>query len=147
MADPLCPSLVAVMVVDPVATPVTTPVVASTVATAGLTEDHAIVLPVTTFPLASFVVAVAWVVLPIPIVEDAKETVTDATAEETTVTTADPLWPSLVAMIVAVPTLIAVTVATAPVPLTVATAVLSDDQATARPVNVTPFASFIVAVA
>jgi hypothetical protein len=76
---------------DPVATPVTTPVVATTVATAVLSEAHVTVLPVTTSPLASFVVAVAWVVLPIPIVEGKRDTDTDATAEETTVTTACPL--------------------------------------------------------
>jgi hypothetical protein len=50
-------------------------------------------------------------------------------------------------MMLAVPTLIAVTVATAPLPLTVATAELSDDQDTVRPVNVTPLASLVVAVA
>jgi hypothetical protein len=97
--------------------------------------------------LASFVVAVAWDVLPIPMVEGARETETDATAEETTVINACPVWPSLVAMMLAVPTLIAVTVANAPLPLTVATAELSDDQDIVRPVSVTPFASLVVAVA
>jgi hypothetical protein len=49
-------------------------------------------------------------------------------------------------MMLAVPTLIAVTVANAPEPLTVATAELSDDQDIVRPVNMTPFASLVVAV-
>jgi hypothetical protein len=142
-ADPLFPSLVAVMLADPVATPVSTPTVL-TVATAVLSEDQAMVLPVTMLPLASLVVAVAWVDLLTPIVEDASDTDTVATAEATTVTCADPDRPSLVAVMLAVPAPAAVTT---PVLLTVATEVLSDDHVTTRPVTTTPFPSLVVAVA
>jgi hypothetical protein len=122
-------------------------VAAPTVATASLSEDHDTALPVTTLPLASLVVAVACVVLPTPIVEDASDTDTDATAEATTVTGAEPTLPSLVAVMLAVPAPTAVTTALFPLPLTVATAVLSDDHVTTRPVTLTPFASLVVAVA
>ena len=115
-----------------------------TVAIEVLSDDHVTDLPTRTFPPASFVVAVACVVLPIPIAEDATDTVTDATEVETTVTVADPVRPSLVAAMPAVPTLTAVT---SPVPDTVATAGLLDDQLTARPVRTLPFASLVVAVA
>src|SRR5438552_497572 len=54
-----------------------------------------------------------------------------------------PLCPSDVAVIVAAP---ATTPLTSPLPLTVATAVLSLDQVTVRPVSVLPFASLRVAV-
>src|SRR4029077_6110584 len=54
-----------------------------------------------------------------------------------------PLRPSLVAVIVADPT---ATPVTSPLPLTVATAVLSLDHVTTRPDNGLPFASFGVAV-
>src|SRR5437762_14142173 len=54
-----------------------------------------------------------------------------------------PLWPSLVAVIVAEPATFAVT---SPVPVTVATGVLLLDHATGRPVSTVPFASFRVAV-
>jgi hypothetical protein len=131
------------MLADPIVTPVTIPI-ALTVATAVLSEDHAIVLPVITAPLASLVVAVACVDLPTPIVEDASDTVTDATAVATTVTCANPLRPSLVAVMLAVP---APTAVTTPVLFTVATAALSDPQDTSRPVTITPFASLVVAVA
>jgi hypothetical protein len=126
-ADPVCPSLVAIMLALPTATPVTTPPEV-TVATAVLSEDQDTDLPARTFPAASFVVAVACVVLPTPIVEDASDTATDATGGAT-VTVADPLCPSLVAMMFAVPELTPVTVAVlVPVLFTVATAVLLDDQ-------------------
>jgi hypothetical protein len=109
-----------------------------------LLDSHVTDLPVTTFPFVSFVVAVACVVLPTPIVEDAIDTVTDPTAAETTVTAADPLWPSLVAVMLADP---AATAVTNPALFTVATSELSDSQDIARPDRVTPFASLAVAVA
>jgi len=109
-----------------------------------LSEDQATTLPVTTFPLVSFVVAVACVVLATPIVEDASDTVTDPTAAETTVTGADPLWVSLVPVMFADP---GPTAVTTPLLATIATAVLSDVQVTNRPVTTVPFASFVVAVA
>ncbi len=54
-----------------------------------------------------------------------------------------PLWPSLVAVIVAVPTAAPVT---SPLAVTVATDVLELAQVTVRPVSGAPFASFGVAV-
>jgi hypothetical protein len=54
-----------------------------------------------------------------------------------------PLWPSLVAVIVAVPASFAVT---SPLELTVATLVFELAQVTARPLNTLPAASFSVAV-
>jgi len=131
------------MLADPSATPVTKPV-SLTVATAVLSEDHVTDLPTTTFPLASFVVAIACVVLPAPIVEEANDTVTDATAVEKIVTDADPVRPSLVAVMLADP---GPTAVTTPALLTVATAGLSDAQDIARPVRMTPFASLVDAVA
>ena len=60
----LCPSLEAVIVIGPpTATPVTRPV-ALTVATPGLLVPQVMVRPVSTLPLASFVVAVSWAVSP-----------------------------------------------------------------------------------
>jgi len=131
------------MLAVPVATPLTTPVVL-TVAMEVLSEDHVTDLPTRMFPPASFVVAVACVVLPTPIVEDPTDTVTEATDVEMTVTVADPLCPSLAAVMPAVPALTAVTT---PVADTVATAGLLDDQLMTRPVRTLPLASLLVAVA
>src|ERR1019366_2922712 len=58
-APPLCPSLVAVIVLVPTATAVMTPV-ALTVATVVLDDCHVTVRPCSTLPLASFSTAVAW---------------------------------------------------------------------------------------
>ena len=63
-----------------------------------------------------------------------------------TVTVAEPVRPSLVAVICAVPVAIAVTIAVADVAFTVATAALPLLQATVRPVSALPAASRIVAV-
>jgi len=60
----------------------------------------------------------------------------------TAVTLAEPLFPSLVAVIVAVP---GVSVATRPAPDTVATALLELLHDTVRPESVAPAASFVVA--
>src|SRR6202165_5314006 len=77
-------------------------------------------------------------------VDDARDTVTVATGGTVTVTIADPLCPSLAAMMLAVP---GATPATTPVADTVATPVLSDDQVIGRPVRTLPPASLRVAVA
>src|SRR5439155_26406768 len=63
LAVPLCPSLVAVIVADPAATPVTSPA-AVTVAIAVFELVHATPRPVSTFPAASFGVALSCVVAP-----------------------------------------------------------------------------------
>jgi hypothetical protein len=94
--------------------------------------------------LPSLVVAVACVVLPTPIVEEANDTDTDATAVEKTVAVADPVRPSLVAAMLADP---GPTAVTTPAPVTVATVTLSDAQDISRPVRMSPFASLVDAVA
>lgn len=106
-ALPLLPSLVAIMLAVPVATELTTPA-GETVATAMLSEAHVIARPVITFPLASFVVAVACVVCPGLSVLDARDTDTDATsAVETepsiTVSCALPVTDLCLAMIATFP--------------------------------------------
>src|SRR5439155_1205433 len=71
------------------------------------------------------------------------QVLTVATGTFDTVTTAVPLCPSLVAVIVAEPTAPAVTT---PLPFTIATAPLLDCQVMTRPVNGFPLASRGVAV-
>src|SRR5256884_2647989 len=77
-AVPLFPSLVAVIVAVPAADPVTSPL-ALTVATPAALVPHAIVRPVSTFPLASFRLAVSCTVAPTGTLADAGLTTTDAT--------------------------------------------------------------------
>jgi hypothetical protein len=108
-----------------------------------------IVRPVSTFPLASRNVAVACVPWP-TIREDAvNATATVATGGgggggAVTVTVAEPVCPSLVATMLAVP---GATALTYPVADTVAVAVLELDHVTTRPVSTFPLASRRVAVA
>jgi hypothetical protein len=73
----------------------------------------------------------------------AGETLTDATGTAETVTLAVPLFPSLVAVIVAEP---AATPVTTPLDETVAIPVLELDHVTVRPVSTLLFASRAVAV-
>src|SRR5438876_539725 len=110
-AVPLFPSLVAVIVAVPAADPVTSPL-ALTVATPAALVPHAIVRPVSTFPLASFRLAVSCTVAPTGTLADAGLTTTDATGagggggfptRRSTDPGAVPLFPSLVAVMVAVP--------------------------------------------
>jgi hypothetical protein len=141
------PPLVAVMLEVPVATAVTTPC-ASTVATVVLLDVQLTARPGSGFPSASRVAAVACDV-PTAVMElGLSETVTEATGTGLTVIVAVglELTDSLVAVIVAVPSPTAVTVAGDPVVLTVRTAALLDNQLTERPVRTLPFASFMVAV-
>jgi|SRR5947209_5335271 len=141
-ALPLFPSLVAVTVADPAATPVTSPLTL-TLATAPLLVDHMMVRPVSGLPLASLGVAVSCTVPPTKMVGAAGATVTDATGVVVMVTAAEPLLPSLVAVIVAEPAAFPVT---SPLELTDATALLLEDQVTTRPVSGLPLASLGVAV-
>jgi len=142
MADvPLFPSLVAVIVAEPAATPVTRPVV-FTVATAVLLLLHVTTRPVKALPAASRGVAVSCTVCPVITLADAGATVTDATGAAT-LTADEPLWPSLVAVIVAEPP---ATPVTSPLPFTVATAVLLLPHVTTRPDSALPLASRGVAV-
>ena len=106
-------------------------------------EPHVTVLPVSTFPSASFMVAVNCVVPRINALEGDGATVTVETGTSVTVTAEVPVFPSLVAVIVVVPGRSPVT---SPAGETLATAGLLDVHETARPVRVLPAASFIVAV-
>ena len=146
MADvPLLPSLEAVIVALPAVTAVTNPV-AETVATAVLLELQLMTRPVSTALLASRVTADSCAVPPIWSVELAGDTVTDATGTggcAVTVSAAVPLIPSLVAVIVVLPALIA---EMAPVDDTVPTAALEVCQVAARPERIFPLASLRVAV-
>src|SRR2546426_881420 len=142
VALPLWPSLVAVMVAEPVATAVTTPL-GLTVATAGASLAHVTERPVSVSPLAPLSVAVNCGVAPTGRLSLAGATVTEATGTGVTVIAAVPLWSSLVAVIVAEPVATAVTT---PLALTVATAGALLAHATGRPVSVSPRASLRVAV-
>jgi hypothetical protein len=137
VADPLCPSLVAVIVAAPALTAVTRPVIL-TVATAALSLAQVTTRSVSGFPLASRGIAVSWLVWPTVSPRLGGVTLTDATGTGVTVSVADPVCPSLVAVTVAVPTPVAVT---RPEPLTVATAALSLAHVTARSVSGFPPAS------
>src|SRR6266516_531611 len=139
---PLFPSLVAVMVAEPVASAVTSPL-ALTVAAFMLLLVHVTVRPVSTLPFASFSVAVNWTVLPTLMLADAGVTVTVATGGGFTVIDAVPLLPSLVAVIVTDPT---ATPVTSPLPETGATVGSLLVQVTVRPLKGLPSASSGVAV-
>jgi hypothetical protein len=142
-ALPVLPSLVAMMLPVPVDTAVTRPVLEFTVATAVLLELQATARPVSVFPFASSVVAVACEVPAAVIDVGARATVTVATGASDTAIDDVPVFPSLVAVIVALP---APADATNPFASTVATARLLDVQVTRRPVSTLLFASFSVAV-
>ena len=142
LAVPLFPSLVAVIVAVPAAFPVTSPL-ALTVAIVVLLLAHVTTRPASGVPLPSFGVATSCTVPLTGTLAVAGATSTDATATSVTVIAAVPLLPSLVAVIVAVPTACAVT---SPLALTVATAWLLLAQVTTRPDSGVPFASFGVAV-
>src|SRR5436309_4242234 len=138
---PFLPSLVAVIVADPAPTAVTSPL-AETVAAAGALLAQVTARPARGLPLASFGVAVIWTVCPSSTVAEAGFTDTDATGTNVTVIAAVPFWPSLLAVIVAVP---AAPPVTSPFPLTEATAALLVAHVTVRPLSGLPFASFGVA--
>jgi hypothetical protein len=147
VALPLIPSLVAVMLAVPTATAATTPWL-ETVATDVLLELHVTARPVNTPPLASSVVAVACEV-PTAVMafgESATVTVATGTGLTAIVGVGLELTDSLVAVIVAVPTATAVTVAGDPLPLTESTATLLETHVIVRPVSTVPFASLVVAV-
>src|SRR3989441_3339911 len=141
-AEPLWPSLVAVIVAVPATTPPTSPL-PLTVATDALLVAHVTSRPPSGVPLASFGVAVSCAVPPTGTLAVAGPTATDATGTTLTVIAAEPDWPSLVAVIVAVP---ATTPPTSPLPFTVATDALLVAHVTTRPPSGVPLASFGVAV-
>jgi hypothetical protein len=139
---PLFPSLVAVIVALPTATPVTSPVV-ETVATAALLDCQVTTRPVKTPPAESFVVAVSWIVPPGARLSVGGATTTVLTGTGDTVIVLDPLLPSLVAVIVAVPVATAVT---EPNAVTAATAALLVAHVTTRSVTTFPNESVTVTV-
>src|SRR5207245_2861328 len=101
LAEPLLPSLVAVIIACPAPTPLATPV-PSAAATTALSLVHRTILRPNPSPFASRVVAVRSTVCPTATLAVAGVTVTVAAgAFDTTVTVAVPLCPSLVAVIVA----------------------------------------------
>src|SRR6267378_3175747 len=140
--EPDLPSLVAVIVADPGATPETRPLL-FTLATVGALLDHVTTRPVSALPLPSFGVAVNCRAPPAHTLALAGVTATDATGTKVAVVAADPLFPSLVAVIVAEP---AEAPVTRPLPLTVATAGALLAQVTTRPVRGVPAPSIGVAV-
>src|SRR2546430_3726387 len=107
-AVPLFPSLVAVIVAAPPAAPVPTPL-ALPAATPAALVPHAIVRPVSTFPLASFRLAVSCTVAPTGTLADAGLTTTDATGagggggSDVTHPPAVALLPSLLPLLAALP--------------------------------------------
>ena len=142
-AEPLIPSLVAVMVALPVATACTSPEL-DTVATVAFELFQLMLRPVRTFPLASLVTAFACVDCPTAMLDEFNVTVTLATGTATTVTAAEPLTPSLVAVTVALPN---ATACTEPLLETVTMPLLELVQVIVRPVKTLLAASFNTAVA
>src|SRR5438132_7636184 len=141
---PLAVPLVAVIVAGPTTRALTSPE-EETVATEMLLDVHVIGRPLRTFPFASRVTADSCTVRPAWTLGDAGETETEATgAGGLTVNGAEPVFPSLVATMLAVP---AATAVTTPPVVTVAMLVFDDDQTITRPVKTFPFASRVVAVA
>src|SRR5256714_657275 len=145
MADvPLFPSLIAVIVADPAARPVTSPL-PLTRATPESLLTQVTTLPDRGLPLASLGVAVSCAVCPTGTLADDGVTLTEATGTGTlvTVTIAVPLFPSLIAVIVADP---AARPVTSPLPLTRATSESLLIHVTTRPDRGLPLASRGVAV-
>jgi hypothetical protein len=141
LAVPVTFSLIALIVAGPTAMPLTTPV-PDTVAMPVLFDVQDIVRPESVLPAASRRVTLSASVWPIEMPAVAGATVTVATGARVTVKLAVPVFPSLVAVMVAVPAPVAVT---RPLELTVARALLELDHETARPVNALPLASRVLA--
>jgi hypothetical protein len=80
-ADPLCPSLVAVIIVEPVAAPLTSPV-ADTDAIVGAALAQLSARPGRRLPVASLGVAVNWTVPPTRTLAYAGVTATEATGQD-----------------------------------------------------------------
>jgi hypothetical protein len=141
VADAVRPSLVAVMAVVPVAKALSSPD-AFTLATEGVDEVQETARPFNGRPALSATSAASWVVSPTVVTTVAGETVREATGTAVTVMVADPLRPSLVAVIVADP---------APMPVirpeddTVATLLFDVLHAMLRPARARPPASRVTA--
>src|SRR6185312_10563331 len=121
------------------------PVAGFTVATVVLPDDQVMARPLNTRFCASLSVTVNGAVTsPTTSAAVGGASVTDATGTSVTVTVADPVFPSLVAIIVALPESTAVMRPVAG--FTVATVVLPDDHVMARPLNTRFCASLSVTV-
>jgi hypothetical protein len=131
-----------VIVAFPGATPVTRPVAELTVATEGALDVHVTTRPGRGLRLASCAVAEINAVLSTNRATLVGVVTTNATGTSETVMVALALFPSLVAVILAVP---AATAVTAPFASTVATPGMLDDHAIARPVRTFPPASLSTA--
>ena len=141
---PLLPSLNAVIVALPAETAVTRPD-PDTVAIAVLVELHVTTRPVSTTLFASRVTAESCDVDPtvIDVLDGLTETVATGTGAGALTVMADvPLFPSLSAVIVALP---GETAVTRPEPDTVAMPLLLELHETTRPVSTTLFASRVTA--
>ena len=141
---PAFPSLVAVTFVLPGATAVMSPA-GVTVAIPVFALAQVTARPASALPCASRGVAVTCCVPPVVRLTVGGSTLTEATAAgggAVTVTADVPVFPSLVAVIVALPAATAVTV---PFAATVATPSLLEVHAIARPVNTLLAASRVVA--
>ena len=130
-ADPCFPSTVATITAFPGARPVTRPD-DETVASDGDPLDQKIVRPASGCPETLRGVATSCTELPTTMLGDAGETSTTATGSGAIVTTAVPVAPSLVAVIVAAPV---ETPVTRPLAETVATCVLFDENETDCPIS------------
>jgi len=135
-AEPTTPSLVATIAVVPAPTPVIVPDVGSTVATAGFAELQATVRPESALPFASDGTAVARVVSPASIVGASMVTPMRAMDCCTTSTAAEPVAPSLLAVITVEPAEIPVIMPEDE--FTAATALLALAQATRLPLSAVP---------
>jgi hypothetical protein len=138
---PLFVSLVAVIVAVPGATAVTTPA-DDTVATAVLLEPHVTTRSVTTVPRLSFTVGVSATVCVTRSALFGGDRVTLPTGTFATRTVDVPFFPSLVAVIVAVPSLSAVT---RPAGETLAVVGSLEPHVTTRPANTPPMESSVTA--
>ena len=138
----LLPSLIAIIGAEPGATPVTRPL-GLTRATLVSPLAHVTIRPVSVPPAESCGVAVSCTVCPTRMLAVAGASATEATGTGVTVTAALPAWPSLVAVMVAVPT---TPLVTSPLLLTVATLGLPLVHVTVRPVRAPPAESCGVAV-
>src|SRR2546422_986288 len=111
-----------------------------------LLVPQVMIRPVNRLPPTSLGVAASCTLAPTCTLAVAGLTATDATGGDgsaVTVTVAVTLWPSLVTVIVAVPT---ATPVTSPLPFTVASRGALLTHVTTRPVNGLPLASWVVAV-
>lgn len=128
------PSDVALMEALPIATPLTSPL-ALTVAIAVLDDDQAIVRPVSAVPKESESVAVRDALPATPTVSAVGAMVMVATGRVVTITDAEPVLASTVAVMVAVP---AETPRTRPAASTVAAARFELDQMVDLPATIVP---------